>query len=101
MKLQEAIQRYTQLDEQLRAYFQPRLVKLLKDGVLNKGRYNPKRTDSELVNARDMYFDETNNKIVVSCDIWWGGDVYDYETISLTEQEWENVIPGTPITAFN
>ena len=81
-----AVRRYEELDEQIREFLYPKLYKLYEDKKLNKGKLPERRTAEEAITIRE--FSSDGDKISVYIDIWWGGDCYDDEWITMSADEW-------------
>lgn len=84
--LKEKIQKFESLEEKIRTYLYPKLYKLLLDGKINNGKYNTNRTPEEIISIRDFSVNKDN--ISVGVELWWSGDVYDSDSISMTQEEW-------------
>lgn len=85
----EDVQEFERLESAIHDFFAPKLLILLKQGKINDGKYNPQRKDSEIIST--VVASTSEGKISVSCQIYWGGDIYDSAGISLTEQEWNEI----------
>lgn len=84
------VQEFERLETVIHDFFAPKLLILLKQGKINDGKYNPQRKDSEIISTVEAYT-SPEGKISVTCQIYWGGDIYDSTGISLTEQEWNAI----------
>lgn len=84
-----AVRQYEQLDEQTREFLYPKLYKLYEDKKLNKGKLPERRTAKEAITIRE--FSSDGDKISVHIDIWWGGDCYDNEWVTMSANEWDAV----------
>ena len=87
--LLEKVKMHNDLDTEIKEYLKPKLIKLLLDGRLNKGKYNKNRKLEETINILSFYSDK--NTITVEVEIWWSGYCADWDAITLTVDEWENI----------
>jgi len=84
-----AVRQFESLDEQLRDYIYPKLYTLYKQKKLNEGRLPPHKSAKESVTIREFCSD--GKKISVHIDIWWGSNCYDYEWVTMSADEWDDV----------
>lgn len=84
-----AVRQFESIDEQVRDYIYPKLYTLYNEKKLNKGHLPPHRPAKESVTIRE--FSSDGEKISVHIDIWWGGDCYDDEYVTLTCDEWDAI----------
>lgn len=86
----ELVLKHEALSEEIRSYLYPRLYKLYDDKLLNKGELPSRKTAQESVSILEFY--ESKELVIVSGQIWWGGDIYDDYSIARTSQQWDEIL---------
>lgn len=84
-----AVHQFEVLDNKIRKYLYPKLYTLYNEKKLNKGHLPVYRTAKESITIRE--FGSNGEKIGVYIQIWWGGDNYDDEYVTLTCDEWDAI----------
>lgn len=108
----EKAKQHEALDEEIRSYLLPRMCRLYSEKKLNGGKLPPNKSITVALSIVSYSFCEEGlaedkdtgetlilaGTITVQYEIHWGGDNYDYDSITLTEKEWENTETWTKYT---
>lgn len=93
MKTSQALSKIKKLeaiDQGLREWMLPKIYNLFSQKRLNKGVLPDHKNPEDAVSIREFGISH-NGLLYANIEIWWGGDCYDYESVCLSEIEWNNL----------
>jgi len=85
--MKEKLIQFYKLEEEIKDYFLPKVIKLIEDGKVNGDWRGIEIATNTHINS----FGVNGNLISISGDVYMGWANYDDFEITLTEEEWANI----------